>query len=238
MGPARPTPARALTPRPRWDRTPADTTTLPQQPESRTNSRRANAAASQPSIHLPRATGAPPSRPRLVSRFGGEREVQTEPPPPRPRSLSLFVLFVFGGLWGFGVYGEFVGLEERGGRSRPRGVNPTGRALKSPPLFLLLAPFVSLVGIHACPFRWSGSRGSGGCLWRCGVVCRPGRVGVVVVDDGGGRCPEIRTWFVCAASSLVPRQGFLMSDRWWIGFTISDGLALWLSVDGCEPFVD
>ena len=42
MGPARPTPARALTPRPRWDRTPADTTTLSQQPESRTNSRRAN----------------------------------------------------------------------------------------------------------------------------------------------------------------------------------------------------
>jgi len=100
------------------------------------------------------------------------------------------------------------------------GITPLDRAffLERPLPFLLFLPVTSLGGGHACPFRWFGSRGWdavwwGSCFASCGVTIRPGRVGVVVVDDGSGRCPEIRTWFVCAASSLVPRQGFLMSDR-------------------------
>ena len=61
--PARPAPARALTPRPRWNL--ALAATVPgawhlYQPEFRTNSRRANAAASQPSP--PRTTQPLPNR--------------------------------------------------------------------------------------------------------------------------------------------------------------------------------
>ena len=77
---ARPAPARALTPRPRWKLTLA--VTVPgtwhlHQPEFRTNSRRANAGASQPSIHLSRATGAPPCLPgwcRVVAVTARDRQ--------------------------------------------------------------------------------------------------------------------------------------------------------------------
>ena len=93
--PARPAPARALTPRPRWRLTLA--ATVPgawhlYQPEFRTNSRRANAAASQPSIHLSRATGAPPSCPRLVSRVGVRTGPLKREFPPLPGSSPLSYL--------------------------------------------------------------------------------------------------------------------------------------------------